>query len=65
MKNVFSDRTKFCPSLSLKSLGGEQAEAAASLIQRHKHAFSATPLDLGNCDLISHEIKLTDDKPVK
>lgn len=63
---VFSDGTKFClpPGLNLKGLCGEQAGAAASLIQRHKHAFSANPLDLGNCDLIPHEIKLTDSKPV-
>ncbi len=63
---VFLDGTKFClpPGLSLKNLCGEQAEAATFLIQRHRHAFSASPLDLGSCDLIPHEIKLTDNKPV-
>ena len=63
---VFSDGSEYVlpPGLSLKDLSGKDAEAAARLIQKHSKAFSASPLDLGCCDLIPHEIKLTDNKPV-
>ena len=62
----FSDGTTFTlpPGLNLTGLGDSDAEEAARLVQRHTNAFSANPLDLGHCDLIPHEIKLTDTKPV-
>ena len=63
---VLPDGTKIVlpPGLSLRHLSSKEAVEAAKLVQSHIKAFSMGPLDLGHCDLIPHEIKLTDNRPV-
>lgn len=63
---VFPDGTDFLLPLgiSLSNLDPVEAVLAAELIKKHENAFSKDSFDLGFCDLIPHQIKLTDEKPV-
>lgn len=63
---VFPDGSDFLlpPGVSLNHLRSEDALRAAELVRKHVGAFSCDPFDLGRCDLIPHQIKLDDAKPV-
>ena len=43
----------------------KQKEQLLKFLARWKDSFSKDITDLGNCDLIKHEIKLTDKEPFK
>ena len=45
-------------------LTSKQTYQVKELLSRRSQAFSEGPLDLGNCNLIPHQIKLKDDRPV-
>ena len=45
-------------------LTSKQTYQVEELLSRRSQAFSEGPLDLGNCNLIPHQIKLKDDRPV-
>ena len=63
---TFPDKSSYLlpPGISLRGMDSDAAHAVASLIREHEGAFAMGPYDLGFCDLIPHEIKLADDKPV-
>ena len=63
---VFPDGTDVLLPLgiSISNIDPKEAALAAELIGKHENAFSKDSFDLGYCDLIPHQIKLTDDKPV-
>lgn len=61
---VFPDGTEFLlpPGISLRSLNATDALSAAELIRKHQNVFSKGQFDLGYCDLIPHEIHLSDER---
>ena len=52
------------PGLKLDHIEPGLLPAVVELVVRNKQAFSQGPLDLGECDIIPHEIHLTDDTPI-
>ena len=48
----------------LGSVSSEFRPSVARLLEEHRLAFSQGPLDLGKCDIIPHQIRLTDERPV-
>ena len=52
------------PGLQLDGLGSEDAARVAALVRQYDSVFSKGPLDVGRCDLIPHEIRVTDATPV-
>ena len=45
-------------------LSPEELRQVHDLLDRHSEAFAQSSLDLGMCDLIPHEIRLLDNRPV-
>ena len=52
------------PGLCLDGLESGDAIRVATLVRQYDSVFSKGPLDVGRCDLIPHEIKVTDAAPV-
>ena len=52
------------PGLKLDGVSPEHLLGVVELIERRREAFSQGPFDLGKCNLIPHEIRLTDTRPV-
>ena len=52
------------PGLKLGHIEPGLLPAVVELVVRNKQAFSQGPLDLGECNIIPHEIHLTDDTPI-
>ena len=52
------------PGLTLDSLSGDEAVAAAKVIEAHMNAFSLHPYDHGYNNSIPHRISLTDDQAI-
>ena len=52
------------PGLSLDGLESGDAIRVATLVRQYDSVFSKGPLDVGRCDLIPHEIRVTDAAPV-
>ena len=63
---MFPDASRYTlpPGLCLDGLGIDDAARIANLIRRYDNVFSKGPLDVGCCDLIPHEINVTDATPV-
>lgn len=51
--------------MNRQNLNTDEIERATNLLNRWKHTFSTSFSDIGRTDLVEHEIKLTDDVPVK
>ena len=64
---VFPDGFSYLlpPGISLKEFDRREALLIAELIRKYEKAFSMGPLDIGECTLIPHEIKLTSDQPIR
>ena len=56
---------KLPTGVNLDHLELEEARQVAVLIDRYRNAFSEGEFDLGSCNLIPHEIKVTDQKPIR
>ena len=52
------------PGLCLDGLESGDAIRVATLVRQYDSVFSKGPLDVGRCDLIPHEIRVTDAAPV-
>ena len=52
-------------NLDKSALTTTQKEQLSQFLKRWQEVFSTGISDLGNCDLVQHEIKLTDDEPFK
>ena len=65
-ENLTEDK-EFLEKLELgeSKITSDQKEKVGEFLLKWKHIFSKGVTDLGNCDLVKHEIKLTDDKPFK
>ena len=66
-KEDFTDDKEFLKKLDLESskITSAQKEKVAEFLLKRKHIFSKGITDLGNCDLVKHEIKMKDDTPFK
>nr|XP_054763137.1 uncharacterized protein LOC129269656 [Lytechinus pictus] len=51
--------------ISLDGMAYEDASRIAKLLHDHEAAFSKDEFDLGCCDMVPHEIRVTSDKPVR
>ena len=51
--------------ICLDSLNPEEASLVAEMLYNNRDAFSSDDLDLGFCDMIPHEIKLTNEKNIR
>ncbi|GBN55760.1 Retrovirus-related Pol polyprotein from transposon 17.6 [Araneus ventricosus] len=51
--------------LNLDNLGGEERAKLLSLLNKYKSVFAQSLKDLGSCDIVQHEINLTDNLPVR
>ena len=62
----FSDWSRYTlpPGLCLDGLASDDAIRVAALVRQYDSVFSKGPLDVGCCDLIPHEIRVTDAAPV-
>ena len=63
----FPDGTTYClpPGLCLDGLSDDDASRAAQLVRRYDSVFSKTPMDVGCCELVPHEINVVDSTPVR
>ena len=61
------DITEIPEGINLENMcvNEQQKEQMLQFLVKWKHTFSKDLTDLGNCDLIKHEIKLTDNEPFK
>ena len=61
------DFTEIPEGINLENMcvSEQQKEQMLQFLVKWKHTFSKDLTDLGNCDLIKHEIKLTDNEPFK
>ena len=66
-KFTFTDgkEVKLPHGISLHEMDYQDASRIAKLLIDHEAAFSRDEFDLGQCDLIPHEIKVTSDKTVR
>lgn len=64
---TFTDGTEVLlpHGLSLCGMDYHEASRIAKLLADHEAAFSRDEFDLGQCDLIPHEIKVTSDKTIR
>ncbi len=62
----FPDGSRYTlpPGLCLDGLASDDAMRVAALVRQYDSVFSKGPLDVGHCDLIPHEIRVTDAAPV-
>ncbi len=62
----FPDGTQYAlpPGLQLDGLESEDAIRLAALVRQYDSVFSKGSTDIGRCDLIPHEIRVTDPGPV-
>ena len=56
--------SKLPPGLKLDHIEPDLLPAVVELVVRNKQAFAQGPLDLGECNIIPHEIHLMDDTPI-
>ena len=65
-KFTFPDGTMYelPPGVTLNDFGNDEALQVAKLIRQYDAAFAKGSFDLGACDRIPHEIRLTSEKPV-
>ena len=63
---IFPDGSHYTlpPGLCLDGLESGDAIRVATLVRQYESVFSKEPLNVGRCDLIPHEIRVTDAAPV-
>ena len=63
---TFPDGARYAlpPGFSLNGVAEDDALRLVTLIRKYDAVFSKSSLDVGRCDLIPHEIKVTDPTPV-